>query len=683
MHLTMTCITGTVHAPAECEVTEPLWYVEFMLLMRFLTVGSPSAESQGFKPPPRAVQFLVHLISAPATCNFLETGAVLASRMMDVPEDGENGVLAAMGAVMRELEETRTDDDVWHEQMLLAYHGSAARHAGDVLVACQYILEKLYASGDSKRKDIEAEPLNGDNGASNGNGFAKARELKRLRAMQATFSGVLLATSFHFGTELALGRGSEKSAHPSASDLQTPRTDGSSSAAPPRRPHPKAAVGSPPTPSVPRSASPNPSYRERYGSSSNSGYAEFASLLQQLRFGSACLQNPGDRFLRCLRDVLCRILGPPPETLEEMPELAPPLSRQSRVKPAAAGGKLNGNSSASAEESPMKAQSSLNSQRCPSRSPERPGGFSTAGDTLDADVLDIRLLARIARTILQAYYTDPALLAAREAVRGRREDAWHCVSGANLITTGSYGGTVEWTDLVAVPEQGPLRRNLAFMEQSPLLQVVHSKLRAAEFRDVVGATERVSAYALRNIRILWFDMRRCTSTLKKDTAGEESPRKPGKSTNAAFVVLGIRNLTLCLTSDWEATLATFPYLSVSGGSHVTVKGLAVSIHAQLSLHDGIAFPRIEVGEPEVEVQLSCSSTLSQVALSIVLAILQESLQQQIQRQLQRILDDLLRREAVRWNHNVWRRITLVTPRRLICDGLAWIGKQLPPEGVPI
>eukprot|EP00971_Amphidinium_carterae_P342670 6482063-Amphidinium_carterae.3 len=33
----------------------------------------------------------VHLISAPATCNFLETGAALASRMMDMPEDGEDG----------------------------------------------------------------------------------------------------------------------------------------------------------------------------------------------------------------------------------------------------------------------------------------------------------------------------------------------------------------------------------------------------------------------------------------------------------------------------------------------------------------------------------------------------------------------------------------------------------------
>mmetsp|Transcript_39778 Transcript_39778/g.89090 ORF Transcript_39778/g.89090 Transcript_39778/m.89090 type:complete len:670 (-) Transcript_39778:25-2034(-) len=669
MHLTMVCITGTAHAPGECELTEPLWYAEFMLLMRFLTVGSPSAESQGFKPPPRTVQFLVHLISAPATCNFLETGAALASRMMDMPEDGEDGVLAAMASVMSALGETQTESDTWHEQMLLAYHGAAARHAGDVLVASQYILEKLYAPAELKRKDVEAHPLIGENGAANGNGCSK--DFQSWRAKQATFSGVIFATSFHFGIELALGRGSERNAVSTASDMQTPRTNGVSTAAQRRALQPKAAVGSPPMPSVPQGASsPKHRYRERY--------AELAALLQQLRATAACAQNPGDRFLRCMRDVLCRMLGPPPETLGEIPEPSPPLPRQSRAK-TAAGGKLNGNCSSATGESPMKAQTSQSSQRCSSA--ERAGGFSPRSNALDADVLDIRLLARIARTVLQAYYTDPALLAAREAVRGRREDAWHGVSGANLITTGSYGGTVEWTDLVAVTEQGPLRRNLAFMEQSPLLQVVHSKLRAAEFRDVVGATERVSAYALRNLRILWFDMRRCTSTLKQDASCEESPRKPSK--NAAFVVLGIRNLTLCLTSDWEATLATFPYLSVSGGSHVTVKGLAVSIHAQLSLHDGLAFPRIEVGEPEVEVQLSCSSTLSQVALSIVLAILQESLQQQMQRQLQRILDDLLRREAVRWNHNVWRRITLVTPRRLICEGLAWIGKQLPPEGVPI
>ena len=34
---------------------------------------------------------------------------------------------------------------------------------------------------------------------------------------------------------------------------------------------------------------------------------------------------------------------------------------------------------------------------------------------------------------------------------------------------------------------GPLRRNVVFMEQSPLLQVVQSKLCAAPFSDVTGA----------------------------------------------------------------------------------------------------------------------------------------------------------------------------------------------------
>mmetsp|Transcript_5389 Transcript_5389/g.11920 ORF Transcript_5389/g.11920 Transcript_5389/m.11920 type:complete len:680 (-) Transcript_5389:15-2054(-) len=679
----MACITDTVRTPGDCEVTEPLWYIEFMLLMRLLVLGpsgSPASEPAGFKPPPRTVQFLVHLISSPATSRLLETANSLACRPSaeDTSTKAENGGESGFDDAFPYPSDEVTD------KLLLAYHGAVRRHTGDILMACQYILEKLY--GDSIGKNNEPQQTTNGHEIADGHSSSRttsglsagAEAEKREKAQRATVSGVLMATSFHFGAELMLGRG----------------PTGRSPYFVPRSPRADAAAVS-----LPHSSSSNRSLRMGGATGPDSSprspglrhpmfasNTQFSSFIEQLCASAALLQNPGDRFLRCMREVLFLTLGTAPLSLTDLPEPLAPIPRQRQsphILQTTHGETENGSADAPESGAPRSFVSGTSAWSLPQQ-------------TEAASDLDVRTFARIARTVLQAYYTDPALLAARDAVRGKCQNNsadFAATSGVPLISSGSFYGTGEWSDLVAVTDQGPLRRNLAFMEQSPLLQVVHNKLRTADFRDVVGSTDQLSAYALRNLRILWFDMRRCTSTLKKDVeampqqqnGGDESVRSNAKGRNphGAYLHLGIRNLSLCLTSDWEATLATFPYLSLSGGVHVTVKGLDISFHAQLSHRDGLVFHRIHVGEPELEVQLSCSSALSQVALSIVLAILQESLQQQIQRQLQRMLGDLLRREASRWNQSWWRRITLVTPKTLICEGLTWIGQQLPPEGVPI
>lgn len=350
----------------------------------------------------------------------------------------------------------------------------------------------------------------------------------------------------------------------------------------------------------------------------------------------------GDRFLLCLRDVLHLHLGPAPSTPDNLPEPVAPLGPVEDKK----------DENAEQEEEPV----------------------------------DIKALARIVRTVLQAHSTDPALLDAREV--GRQQQAGAKVqphsSQAGLFV-GSFAGPSEPGDFVSVTESGPLRRSLAFMEQSALLHVVQSKLLAARFADVVGSTDQLSSFALRNLRVLWFDLRRCTSTLKRapSSTNGETDTLPAAQSRITTAMLVLRNLRLGLEHDWAATLATFPYFSLSGGSRVTVKSLVISVHIAFSHETGVELQEVEVGRPELDIQLSCSSTFSQMVLSVVLAILQASLQEHIQKQLRKHLLNLLEQEMSKWNQTMWKPMTWVVPEHLIASALAWLSKSMPPEGLPI
>jgi len=233
-------------------------------------------------------------------------------------------------------------------------------------------------------------------------------------------------------------------------------------------------------------------------------------------------------------------------------------------------------------------------------------------------------------------------------------------------------------DFVPTQRGGPLRRGLEFMEQSALLQMVQSRLVAATFSDVQGSTGQLAFFAVRGMRVVWFDLRRCTSTLKRDLVQQEPT-----ATGGAAVLLVLRNLRICLVHDWEARLATFPYLHLHGGSRVVVRNLVVSIRTAVSYGEGAAVRGVEVAPPELDIQLSCASALSQVVLSGILKLFQASLEDHIQKQLRKVLLQLLQQESSKWNSTVWRRIMSVAPKQLVTRALAWLDSHIPPEGVPI
>jgi len=361
----------------------------------------------------------------------------------------------------------------------------------------------------------------------------------------------------------------------------------------------------------------------------------FLSMMRHMGlFGAASLGSV-DRFLVCIRDVLQQLLGPGPAVPGDLPL---PL-------PAASAGVPKANES-----------------------------------------VDIKVLARIARKLIQAYFTNPVLLAAREAGRklsprdsDSEENHWG-PRASEVLASGSFAGPSGPGDFVPVPDQGPLRRSLAFMEQSPLLQVVQSKLCAAQFDDVVGATEQLEAFALRNLRVLWFDLRRCTSTLKRESCGAKAVGAGGAN---ASVRLVLKNLRLCLVHDWEAKLATFPYLQLGGSSQVTVRTLSISVQLSLGINEGVVFRGVDVGSPDLEVELGCASAFSLVVLSALLQIFKTSLQDHLQRQVRRILMHLLQQEASKWNESTWKAMMACAPERLVSGALNWLCANIPPEGLPI
>ncbi|CAK8990131.1 unnamed protein product [Durusdinium trenchii] len=217
-----------------------------------------------------------------------------------------------------------------------------------------------------------------------------------------------------------------------------------------------------------------------------------------------------------------------------------------------------------------------------------------------SDSLEIRTFARLLRVLLQAYFIDPALLAAAES------DA----EGARLA--GAFAGPSDPSELVPVLQSGPLRRSLAFMEQSPLLQVVQRRLCGAPFDDVLGSTEQLQRFALRELRVAWFDLRRSTCTLKRGTP-------PGT------LLLLMKPLKLQLSCACEADLASFPYMSLAAAAQVTVRELKMSTAFVLG-HAGLKLDGLGVSVPELEIKLSDATLLSRIAVSAILSIFQSTLQ---------------------------------------------------------
>jgi len=577
-------VRGQVTSVNRClaALTCPLWYLETMLVVRLL-LGGPKG-GRGFRVPSRAVQFTMQLGSSLAVSAFVRT----------------------MGATWHE---DNSEENMEH--LISATSRALERHGGDVLLACQHVLVRLYPDGGPGALRVGRRPP------------LTKEEMPSLSclAYSVGMHFTAQALSQHGHASQGDQNGAEPASHSQARSWSSPcapdQRGGSISeqttADPSHTSSPSQKTSNNEEAVRHDSAAARQDTRLSHGSASN---PQFQSILSSVLHISECDDKTSDRFMRCLRDVLWEILGPAAATPEDLPDLPP--------------------------------------------SPPGKDG-----------PLDVRSTSRVVRAIIQAYFSDPALLAAREEKR-----AWQSLetgnSGADVVSAGSFAGPSEPGDYVPVSDPGPLRRNIVFMEQSVLLQVVQARLVAEKFKDVAGSNKQLSSFRMRNIRVLWLDLRRCTSTLK---------RSPATVDSTFTAQLMVRHLRLRAEHDWDATLASLP-VEISGSSQVNVRGLNISVHVELS-REGLVFRELEVDQPELEIQLHCSTTLSQILMSAAVSVFQERLQEHLQQQIRNSLFQLLKSESSKWNSNVWSGISSVVPERLILKGLTWMAAHIPPEGIPI
>lgn len=285
--------------------------------------------------------------------------------------------------------------------------------------------------------------------------------------------------------------------------------------------------------------------------------------------------------------------------------------------------------------------------------------------------VNIRLLARILRALLQALYD----VSTADNASSQSDARGHSQSECSFD---SFDLVEEACPAHAIAA-GPLKQTKVFMEESPLLKVFRDKLCNHSFGDITGSTEQLSSFGLRNIRVLRFDLSRCTSTLKRNS---DAPRH-GAGEPAVEFLLAVRNLRLGITVSWDVALARFPYLALSGTGRVTAKGISISIYGDLHHTDGLFFQPVKIDIAELEVQLSCASALSQVVLSAVLTFLQATLQSHLQRQLQELLTKQLERQAQQLSKSLWLTVRQAMPESLMKSGLSWLAASIPVEGLPI
>lgn len=606
-HILDSYFSGRASPPRGSRCAEPPWYLEAMYLVRLLlqpaAVPTPIAPaSAGRGAPPKVVQVLVHLAGSAAAAAFVITAGSTRALRCDsfVGASSDAAVPAA-------------------DLSAAALEAAWLRHGGDVLLACQHILVRLYPDSlrvlhsNGPRESLAPESVPSVVGVA---AAAACHFTAQLLTQPLVVPG---ASSIALASGLASAQAAQAinlAQSPEQSPPQSPRQG----AAPPR---------------TPARAS-----------------HQFSAILHSMglfELPPCASQGTVDRFLVCVREVLQRLLGPGPAAPDDLPKPVAPI-----------------------------------------------GGVDEADAVTPPD---IQLLAKIARNLIQAYFTDSVLLVAwedhqsnvRSGPNGATETAEEeegddgllhsaTVSPATVsLVAGVFAGPSEPGDFVPVQGGGPLRRGLAFMQQSPLLCVVQRKLCAARFDDVSATSTPSSwpleSYAIRNIRVLWFDLRRCTSTFKRDAQPAES------GAGGLDGVLVLRHLRFCLAHDWEARLATFPYLHVGSSSQVTVRSLAITVKLSLRHGEGLSFREVSVVLPDLEVKLDSAGT--QVLLGAMLTLFQASLQDHIQKQVRRIMLQVLQQEAAKWNGSIWHNLMTVAPEHLVSDALAWISAHIPPEGIPI
>eukprot|EP00929_Paragymnodinium_shiwhaense_P034381 TRINITY_DN18720_c0_g1_i2.p1 TRINITY_DN18720_c0_g1~~TRINITY_DN18720_c0_g1_i2.p1 ORF type:complete len:841 (-),score=189.37 TRINITY_DN18720_c0_g1_i2:9-2531(-) len=625
--------TGHVRPLGACRQSAPLWYLETMLTLRLLMCPpaslAASPQPPVLRPPPRIVQVLVQLASS-------------------------NAAAAAVGTIGVLLQDSDLDDDA----LIKASRATLERHLGDLLLAAQHTLFRLYppaasagAGEDDEQGAAAPAPQEGARRAA-----AQQRRGRPLSVEEtpSAFS-VVLCAALHFSSHLLMlpprlapdealapsalehadganGVATVDTAGSDSSRSSSMEGDGDGGAAAAVQEGPQAVV--------------EPGGGESADSAASQQTAALPQhphtpLVSRLLGSIRGLGQPpqltlpvADRFMLSLRDVLETLLGPAPARPQDLPDPVPALS--------------------------------------------------AGAERLADETIDIRTVMRVARTVVKALFTNATLLAAWKAGRSSTtvlcEDVSPIEASPCPLSAGAFNAPSEPMDFVpAATNKGPLRRSLAFMEQSPILQVVQNRLCSAQFKDFQGSTKQLSLYALRNLRVLWFDLRRCTSTLKRDPEAVKARVQSGHANG----VLVLKNLRLGLAHDWEATLGTFPYLSADGGSQVSVRSLNMHIRLVADKTGGITFAGLDVSRPELDVQLSCSRPEVQAVLSLLLVAFQTTLQEQLQQQLRQHLLTTLQAEAERWNDAWWRPICKVVPASLISQAIDWFSSNMPVEGLPI
>ncbi|CEL99047.1 unnamed protein product [Vitrella brassicaformis CCMP3155] len=134
-----------------------------------------------------------------------------------------------------------------------------------------------------------------------------------------------------------------------------------------------------------------------------------------------------------------------------------------------------------------------------------------------------------------------------------------------------------------------------------------------------------------------------------------------------------------LRHNWVASFVKLP-LQEQGASVVQVSDVSATAFVSFSVEQGLRLRSLTIDRPSVEVQLTCTSALSQLLLQLLVTIFKETLRTQLQVRMQQGLEKLVQRSFELFNDSVWKRLRVLVPKSVLAEMICFLDTSIPPQG---
>lgn len=255
------------------------------------------------------------------------------------------------------------------------------------------------------------------------------------------------------------------------------------------------------------------------------------------------------------------------------------------------------------------------------------------------------------------------------------------------------------------------------------------QLQEMPFEDVVGeAPEGTYKFALRRIKLDYFDTKRCVCHLKAREKTEKSeatpsssqkpavaqrslgamieatimetahhctdtgdrnlkmnpvvcPSSPSNSTPHSFV-LRFTNLEFRMHHDWEAQVRG-EWVTLEGENAVSVSELSADAAFIVDVSRGVRLESVRLDLPQLDLALSSrKAPLQGLLLQALSSLFHQALKRILQRQMEEALEELVTTQVLTpWNDDVWTMITSLVPAHLLSRGIGFVASAIPKQGI--